>query len=447
MRRTITAVLATALVVGIVPAIISAPAQAYSWNNGQYTSLDTAARLLDTRTTLGRPLRSGETYNLKVTGRGGIATTGVSAVVLNVTVTQPKSNGYLTAWPAGQSVPGTSSINFKAGETRANLVTVAVGTGGAVSIRNGSTSAHVVVDVQGFYWNGAVSPASLSNDYFPITPKRLFDTRQSAALSPGQTITQPLYFGEEHIVSALAVNVTVVRPGANGFVTAWSGGYLDEPRTSNLNFKAGKTTTNMAIVPTGFNTDSGFFQDQFAVTNNSPGSANVIVDLVGYYDALDDGYQFRSIGAPKRIVDTRLGRGTSKLGAGSTRSVTAPSTVLSSRTGALTANVTATNVSANTVLTLWAGRARSPRVEQPQPRAEPDRGQHGHRRPEQHEGVRSAQRCWHRRCDRRRHGALRSERVRRVEHQGHHPDHRSVDPRLTRQHGARVAAHERRQHG
>ncbi len=58
---------------------------------GGFTAV-TPARILDTRTGLGAPaakVAGGQTVELQVTGRGGIPAGGVSAVALNVTVTEP----------------------------------------------------------------------------------------------------------------------------------------------------------------------------------------------------------------------------------------------------------------------------------------------------------------------------------------------------------------------
>ncbi|MBW3576111.1 MAG: thrombospondin type 3 repeat-containing protein, partial [Actinobacteria bacterium] len=65
-------------------------------------------RILDTRVGNGAPTAKvgpSRTLGLQVTGRGGVPATGVSAVVMNVTVTEPTASSYLTAWPAGTSRP------------------------------------------------------------------------------------------------------------------------------------------------------------------------------------------------------------------------------------------------------------------------------------------------------------------------------------------------------
>ncbi len=135
------------------------------------------ARVLDTREGNGAPLGKvapNSSIDLQVTGRGDVPATGVSAVVLNVTVTEPTAVGFLTAWPAGETRPLASNLNFSAGQTVPNLVVVKVGAGGKVSLYNSSGSTHVIADVSG--WYGA-SGAAVGSRYHPVAPSRLLDTR------------------------------------------------------------------------------------------------------------------------------------------------------------------------------------------------------------------------------------------------------------------------------
>ena len=76
---------------------------------------------------------------------------GVSAVVLNVTVTQPTASSFLTAWPAGAARPLASNLNFVPGQTVPNLVVVKAGAGGVVDLFNSTGSTHVVADVAGWF--------------------------------------------------------------------------------------------------------------------------------------------------------------------------------------------------------------------------------------------------------------------------------------------------------
>jgi hypothetical protein len=55
---------------------------------------------------------------LQVTGSGGVPASGVSVVVLNVTVTAPAKAGYVSAYADGAYPPATSNLNFVACEKR-----------------------------------------------------------------------------------------------------------------------------------------------------------------------------------------------------------------------------------------------------------------------------------------------------------------------------------------
>jgi len=111
----------------------------------------TPARVLDTRATAS-PVRAGTDRQVPVTGVGGVPSSGVSAVVLNATVPAPPASGYLQLYPTGSKPTSpTSSVNWRLGRTAANAVTVAVGTGGTVGLQVGTGTAHVVLDVLGWY--------------------------------------------------------------------------------------------------------------------------------------------------------------------------------------------------------------------------------------------------------------------------------------------------------
>jgi hypothetical protein len=83
---------------------------------------------------------------------GGVPVTGISGVVLNVTVVAGGSPGYLTVYPADVAAPLASNLNFSPGQVVPNLVAVKTSAAGAVAIRNASGSAnHVIADVAGYF--------------------------------------------------------------------------------------------------------------------------------------------------------------------------------------------------------------------------------------------------------------------------------------------------------
>lgn len=112
----------------------------------------------------------GQSISVGVTGVGGVPATGVAAVMLNVTVTQPSAISYLTLYPTGASRPLASNLNFVAGQTVPNAVMAKVGTGGKISIYNAAGSAQVIADVSGWYADGSANSPP-GGQY--VSPRRL----------------------------------------------------------------------------------------------------------------------------------------------------------------------------------------------------------------------------------------------------------------------------------
>jgi hypothetical protein len=246
----------------------------------------TPARILDTRDGNGAPavaLGPGATLDLQVTGRGGVPATGVSAVVLNVTVTAPSAPiSHLTVFPTGQALPLASNLNFVAGETVPNLVVVKLGAGGKVSLFNAEGSVHVIADVAGWYDDGSAASGARYN---PVTPARILDTRDgngapAVALGPGATLDLQVT-GRGGVpatgVSAVVLNVTVTAPSAPiSHLTVFPTGEA-LPLASNLNFVAGQTVPNLVVVKLGTGGKVSLY--------NAAGSVHVIADVAGWYDA------------------------------------------------------------------------------------------------------------------------------------------------------------------
>lgn len=113
-------------------------------------------RILDTRpgpTQLeyegGRPA-AGQIVRLPVLGLGPVPTSGVKALILNLTATEAASPGFVSAWPGGEARPLTSVLNLTAaGQTRSNAVFVPVGSDGSIQLFTQSGT-HLVVDVTGW---------------------------------------------------------------------------------------------------------------------------------------------------------------------------------------------------------------------------------------------------------------------------------------------------------
>jgi hypothetical protein len=77
--------------------------------------------------------------------------TEASAIVVDATVTQGTAQSFLTIYPEGASRPLASNLNWVAGQTIPNLVTVKLGSGGGITIYNHAGTVDVVLDLAGFY--------------------------------------------------------------------------------------------------------------------------------------------------------------------------------------------------------------------------------------------------------------------------------------------------------
>ncbi|WP_329565299.1 hypothetical protein [Kitasatospora sp. NBC_01266] len=261
----------------------------------------TPTRFLDTRYGIGAPkaqLGWDGVVALQVAGQNGVPSTGVNAVVMNVTAVNPSDAGHVTVYPDGQPAPNTSNLNFTAGDTVPNLVTVPV-LNGKVDLKNASSSVDLIADVTGYFTDSGAGSA-----FTPITPTRFLDTRYGigapqAPVGPGGVASLQVA-GVNGVpatgVTAVVMNVTAVYPTEAGHVTVYPDGQ-PLPDVSNLNFTAGQIVPNLVTVPV--------VNGMVDLRNNS-GSVDLIADVTGYYSATGSTY---SSVAPVRLLDTRVGTG------------------------------------------------------------------------------------------------------------------------------------------
>jgi len=113
-------------------------------------------RVLDTRNASGPygapALAAGADRSVVLVGRCGIPSSA-KAVAANVTALSSSSAGHLTIYPDGSPLPPTSTVNFTAGQTRANNAIVVLGTTGGVTVRSALASGTVeaILDVAGYF--------------------------------------------------------------------------------------------------------------------------------------------------------------------------------------------------------------------------------------------------------------------------------------------------------
>ena len=119
-----------------------------------FSQLSSPQRIMDTRSggRVGALDGSGVVRELQVAGVGGVPSSGVSGVALNVTVVDGAANefgGFVTVFPCGVR-PDVSSVNFVSGDTVANGVIAPVSEDGRVCFYVYGT-AHLLADVNGYF--------------------------------------------------------------------------------------------------------------------------------------------------------------------------------------------------------------------------------------------------------------------------------------------------------
>jgi hypothetical protein len=238
------------------------------------------------------PIGANGVLSFVVSGSGSpVPTTGVTAVVFNLTAIGPSVPTDLAAYP-GNLVkhPLVSNVNLQPGQAVANRVIVPVPSGcsGAtctVRLWNSAGTVNVAVDIDG--WFGTSSGSQFTA---LASPARICDTRSGGA-APGCTTAfvaagTPLHLtvagvdgvpatGGANSPVAVVVNVTAVNATTGTFITVYPGN-LATPNASDLNVVNFNPVSNLVVV--GVDPATGTIN-----LANDAGNVDLIVDVFGYY--------------------------------------------------------------------------------------------------------------------------------------------------------------------
>ena len=265
----------------------------------------TPIRVLDTRPQYsigysGPKPAGGDVMTFQLAGLNGIAP-DATAVVLNLTATEPEGPGYVQAFPAGRGKLGASSnVNIeRAGQTIPNAAIVRLGVGGAIGLFT-TTKTHLVADVAGYFAPATeiiAPPAFVATGgrFKGVTPTRVLDTRPQyavqysgpkptagttievavvpSALNPSVPI--PPNMPDPATVGSVILNLTATESSGSGFVQVAPGGALVPGASSNLNLNsANQTIPNLVIVPVSASGTVSIF---------TSGGTHLIADVLGYF--------------------------------------------------------------------------------------------------------------------------------------------------------------------
>ena len=232
-------------------------------SDGSSLTTRSPVRVLDTR--------SGDPIQEVTLSLDGLVPAAATAVAMNVTVTGPARAGFLTVHPCGSARPTASNLNYDAGQTVPNLVTVRVGVARSVCVFSSSPT-HVLVDLAGWF-------GPRGGGLTPVVPARLLDTRDGKGgwlgrLGAGQEIDLALG-GHNQVpsgTSGVVLNVTVTDADGAGYLTVYPCG-TSRPTASNLNYGGGSTRANLVVVQLSSSGSVCFYASS---------RASVVVDLAAY---------------------------------------------------------------------------------------------------------------------------------------------------------------------
>ena len=198
-----------------------------------------------------------------------------AAVALNVTVVAPTLPGFLTVYPRGVTRPTASTLNYVAGQVVPNGTVVKVGTSGQISLYANAGCPNVIVDVVGYITAGG-SSLTTEGMFVPLSPVRVYNTRDlTKPFTKDESRAVMLAGGATGVPSGVygvSANLAAVAPSANGYLKVYPG--ITPPPTASLNFAAGKTVANGALI--GVNPDG-------SATATMSQASHLIIDVNGYF--------------------------------------------------------------------------------------------------------------------------------------------------------------------
>ena len=214
----------------------------------------------------------------------------ILAVSANFVSTDSGGAGYLTTYNCTSNRPEVSTLGYRPGTVVANQAFVPL-TDGRMCIYS-LMDTDVVIDINGYYRRGNGA------GFTPITPVRLYDTRDTGArLQPGEVRTLTVSGaapGAPGDATAVALNLTAITPELPGFIRVFPCGSPAGNEISSINFGQWEVRANTVVVPVADGT----------VCLQANVAVDIAVDLSGYFGS-SNGYRFQPL-SPVRMFDSRL---------------------------------------------------------------------------------------------------------------------------------------------
>ena len=288
-------------------------------------------RVLDTRST-GQPLVSLVARTITIAGSCGIPAQA-KAVSANVTVVQPSGAGFLAFYPNQGPAPNVSTINFSAGQTRANNAVLALDSGGQGTLQvmpliGSSGQGQLLIDVNGWFQPAVSSSLAITN----ISPNPV----------PGITGDQVITVYGSNFVQGATVTLNDLTFGGGPY-TKPTTFYSSSQLTISANVTAENATWSAQVTNPDHTTSNVFpFTTQIPVPAISSISPNPVPGIYGDQVITIYGSNFVQ-GATVTLNDLTFGGGP----------YVKPTTFYSSSQLTISANVTAENAT-------WSAQVSNP---------------------------------------------------------------------------------------
>ena len=271
-----------------------APAAVVAMSNPARYVPVTPTRFVDTRVGLGAG--SGLVTGPLTVHVPDVIPADATGVVLNASVVDPTGAGYLRTAAAG-TTPLATALNYSGGQSTTGLVVTPIDTSRQATVTLYGGAGQVVLDAVGYY----TAAAGPGGHYVALPPTRIADSRTGTGVSAGPQngdVTVPLPDSVPADVAGVILNVSVVEPTRSGFLRVAPAGAV--PTTTALNYPALRSATGLVLTGTA---------GRAVTVAMHGGAAQLVVDLVGYYDnGSATGSSFVT-STPQRVLDTRSGLG------------------------------------------------------------------------------------------------------------------------------------------
>ncbi len=237
-------------------------------------------RIVDTRSGLGAPkalLAPGKSVDIQVTGANGVPAGASAAVVNLLPINTASSDGYLTPYATGETRPA-NALHYAPSANTSIQAQVPLSSDGKMTVYNGSSTANLVIDLQGYF-------TAAGNDGATFTPGvgRVFNSRaaDSAILAKNETRAIPVagiagvpVMGSG--LTAVVLTLTALHGGSDGRASVWANG-TTQPDTTSINFLTDEIRTNTVTVGLGANGKINL--------SNIADPTNYVIDVQGWYSS------------------------------------------------------------------------------------------------------------------------------------------------------------------